>query len=249
MHVKISIIIASYNAEATIEKALESVTQQTYNDWECIIIDGASKDRTIEIAQKFMSKDSRIKVYSEPDKGVYDAFNKGWKRAKGEWIYYLGCDDELLPNGLEDLMTNSIGVDFVYGSFVRRYKNGKTKIVSSGLFEKEMPYSLATSHQAMLMKRSLIERVGGFNLKYKILADYDLINHAYYLGMKTRRTNANIAIFQVGGLSTDNLSSLKERYRILVSYHVMPFFALTHCIGMGFFFVLCKIKHNFLDNL
>lgn len=108
-----------------------------------------------------------------------------------------------------------------------------------------MPFSLAASHQAMIMKRSLIEKVGGFKLKYKILADYDLVNNAYYIGMKTRRCNECVAIFQLGGLSTDNLSSLKERYKILISYEVSKPKAFLHCVKMGFLFCLYKIKHRF----
>lgn len=245
MQIKISIIIATYNAEATLERALNSVINQQFQDWECIVVDGASKDQTLKIASSFADEDPRIKVYSEPDKGVFDAFNKGWKHASGEWIYYLGCDDELLPNGLSALIVQSEGVDFVYGGIVRRYRNGSTKSSQAGIFDKCMPFSLGASHQAMIMKRSLIEKLGGFKLKYKILADYDLVNNAYYVGMKTRRCNECVAIFQVGGLSTDNLSSLKERYKILVSYDVSKQKAFWHCIKMGFLFCLYKVKHRF----
>lgn len=245
MQIKISIIIATYNAEATLERALNSVINQQFHDWECIIVDGASKDKTLKIAKKIADEDSRIRVVSEPDKGVYDAFNKGWKLASGEWVYYLGCDDELLPNGLSALIAQSEGVDFVYGGIVKRYRNGRTKASPADDIDKCMPFSLAASHQAMIMKRSLVEKVGGFKLKYKILADYDLVNNAYYIGMKTRRCNECVAIFQLGGLSTDNLSSLKERYKILISYEVSKPKAFLHCVKMGFLFCLYKIKHRF----
>lgn len=121
MKVEVTIIIAAYNAETTIERALKSVKSQNFENWECLIIDGASKDRTIEIVQKIIKSDSRFQLFSEPDKGVYDAFNKGWRLAHGEWIYYLGADDELLPNGLSVLISKSDGVDLVYGGIVKRY--------------------------------------------------------------------------------------------------------------------------------
>lgn len=245
MKVEVTIIIAAYNAETTIERALKSVKSQNFENWECLIIDGASKDKTIEIVQTIIKSDSRFQLFSEPDKGVYDAFNKGWRLAHGDWIYYLGCDDELLPNGISALMDCTSNVDFVYGGIIRRYRNGKTKKAPAGVFEKSMPYSLAASHQAMLMKKNIIERVGGFKLKYKILADYDLINNAYYCGIKTRRCNEYIAIFQLGGLSTDNISSLKERYEILISYKVNKNRAFFHCLKMGFLFCLYKIKHRY----
>ena len=103
MKVEVTIIIAAYNAETTIERALKSVKSQNFENWECLIIDGASKDKTIEIVQTIIKSDSRFQLFSEPDKGVYDAFNKGWRLAHGDWIYYLGCDDELLPNGISAL--------------------------------------------------------------------------------------------------------------------------------------------------
>lgn len=246
MQVEVSIIVATYNADSTLERALNSVLNQNFQNWECVIVDGASKDHTLSIAKGFCDKDKRFRLYSEPDKGVYDAFNKGWKRAIGEWIYYLGCDDELLPDGLKSLLAVSEGVDFVYGGIVRRYRNGSTKAASAGNFEKEMPYSLAASHQAMILKRSIIEEIGGFKLKYRILADYDLINNAYYNGLKTGRCEDCVAIFQLGGLSTDNISSLTERYKILVSYDVPKRKAFFHCLKMAFLFSMYKVKHRFL---
>lgn len=245
MQIKISIIIASYNAEVNLKKALNSVINQKFQDWECLVIDGASKDGTLAIVHEYADKDARIKVFSEPDAGVYDAFNKGWKHAKGEWIYYLGADDELLPNGLSVLISKSDGVDLVYGGIVIRYANGKTKQVPPGNFEYCMPFSLGASHQAIIMKRNLIEKLGGFKLKYRILADFDLINNAYYVGIKTRRCDNCIAIFQLGGLSTDNLSSLKERFDILTSYAVSKKKAFLHCLKMGILFCLYKIKHRY----
>ena len=89
----VSIIIATYNSEKTLRRALDSVLNQTYQDWECIVVDGASKDNTIEIVKEYVSKDTRFRYVSEPDHGIYDAFNKGWKMAKGEWVMYLGSDD------------------------------------------------------------------------------------------------------------------------------------------------------------
>ena len=97
---KVSIIIATFNSEKTIERALNSVLNQKIQDWECIIVDGASTDATVNIIRKFTEKDHRFRYLSEPDTGIYNAFNKGWKLANGTWIYYLGSDDELLQNGL-----------------------------------------------------------------------------------------------------------------------------------------------------
>ncbi len=71
------------------KRALDSVLNQSYQDWECIVVDGASKDNTIGIVKEYVSKDARFRYISEPDHGIYDAFNKGWKMAKGQWVMYL----------------------------------------------------------------------------------------------------------------------------------------------------------------
>ena len=120
---KVSIIIAAYNAGPTIEKALCSVEKQSFQDWECLIIDGMSQDDTIQKVKYFADKDNRFRVFSEPDKGVFDAFNKGWQKAQGEWIYYLGSDDELLPDGIKSLMEYADGVDLVYGGIRMKMEN------------------------------------------------------------------------------------------------------------------------------
>ena len=164
MNIVVSIIVATYNSEKTLMVALDSISKQTFKNWECIVVDGASKDNTLRIVEDFEKKDSRFRHISEPDSGIYDAFNKGWRLAHGEWIYYLGADDELLPNGLSVLISKSDGVDLVYGGIVRRYANGKTKQVPPDNFEYCMPFSLGASHQAIIMKRNLIEKLGGFKL-------------------------------------------------------------------------------------
>ena len=122
----VSIIIATYNSGKTLRRALDSVLNQSYQDWECIVVDGASKDNTIEIVKEYVSKDSRFRYMSEPDHGIYDAFNKGWKMAKGEWVMYLGSDDEYTKEGIKALMDNSDGADVVYGdTYFRELNNDK----------------------------------------------------------------------------------------------------------------------------
>ena len=106
----VSIIIATYNSGKTLRRALDSVLNQSYQDWECIVVDGASKDNTIAIVKEYVKKDSRFRYISEPDHGIYDAFNKGWKMAKGEWVMYLGSDDEYTKDGIKALLENSNGL-------------------------------------------------------------------------------------------------------------------------------------------
>ena len=124
----VSIIIATYNSEKTLRRALDSVLNQTYQDWECIVVDGASKDNTIEIVKEYVSKDTRFRYVSEPDHGIYDAFNKGWKIAKGEWVMYLGSDDRLTQNGFTEVFEDDYpDYDIISGDVFTEKIDGSVK--------------------------------------------------------------------------------------------------------------------------
>ena len=135
MSPKVTIVIATYNSERTLAVAMESVLNQTFQDWECLIIDGASTDGTIDIIRRYVNSDNRFRYISEPDKGIYDAFNKGWRNATGEWVMYLGSDDEYLPNGLEILMSQCDDVDMIYGDVIIKWPNGFEKSRKAGPVE------------------------------------------------------------------------------------------------------------------
>lgn len=211
----ISIIIATYNAEKTLHDALESVLNQSFQDWECIIVDGASKDSTIEIVKEYMKEDSRFRYISEPDNGIYDAFNKGWKMAKGQWILYLGSDDELTSEGLNTLIANSDGADIVYGNTLFR-KAGVSKLRLQISSKPKMGGFCC--HQSLIMKRDVILKLGGFDMQYKILADKDLICRAMKEKCKIRQTNVTVSIFCVGGASSPNTRRFKESFAINKKY-------------------------------
>ena len=213
MKFKVSIVIATFNACKTITQALESVQQQSFKDWECLVVDGASKDDTVSIVETFCRKDHRFRYISEPDKGIYDAFNKGWQTAKGEWILYLGADDFLFPNGLAELMKHAGEADVIYGDCELRFE--RTKRIRGNLPLSCIRHRLPACHQSFVMKRSVIEKLGGFNLGYKVYGDFDLIQRAYVAGFKFRETKSVISSFSVGGVSSDNISAEAERYRVM----------------------------------
>lgn len=166
----VSIIIATYNSEKTLKRALDSVLNQSFQDWECIVVDGASKDGTIDIVKEFVSKDSRFRYVSEPDKGIYDAFNKGWKMAKAEWVMYLGSDDEYLRDGIAQLVYKIDDNDIVYGDVVLKYNNGKEKLQKSKDYNVLKDMVMPCCHQALVMRRNAIAEMGGFDESFKIIA-------------------------------------------------------------------------------
>lgn len=207
----VSIIIATFNASKTLRTALNSIKKQKFQDWECIIVDGASKDNTIKIIQEYAINDSRFRYISEPDKGIYDAFNKGWKMAKGEWISYLGCDDELTADGINSLIDQCGNADIVYGNTLLRKPN-RTKLKLQISSNPKMGGFCC--HQSMIMKRNVISELGGFDMQYKILADKDLICRAIKINCKIQRTDAIVSIFSLGGTSSPSIKRYKESFSI-----------------------------------
>ena len=146
---KLSIIIATFNSEKTLRKALESVYTQDFQDWECVVVDGASTDETLDIVKEYVAKDSRFRYISEPDKGIYDAFNKGWRQAKGEWIHYLGSDDRLVKDGFKNLFLQDIHADLVGGAVYLVRDDEKDILQETNLAD--------GCHQAFITKRKIIE--------------------------------------------------------------------------------------------
>jgi len=209
----VSIIVVSYNAEKTVRKCLNSILTQKLEDWECILVDGKSQDRTVDFFMEFEKKDKRFRHITEPDSGIYNAMNKGWKLAKGEWIYYLGADDELLPDGLYKLVVDAEKVgspEVVYGNILYKKGNGET-VVHRHKSHARLPWSFFASHQAIITKRSLMERLGGFDEKLRIIADKELFIRSYFLGDCTYIPSESVvAVFSGGGVSASYYKSFKE---------------------------------------
>ena len=194
----ISIVIATYNSELTLRRAMQSILNLTYQDWECIVVDGASKDGTLDIVKEFVDRDARFRYISEPDHGIYDAFNKGWKMAKGEWVMYLGSDDEYTPDGIQVLVDNSQDADIVFGdTWIRNLKSGKEQLQSARVTR----YGIACCHQSLMMKRNLMESLGGFDEHYRVFADADLMYRAERKKCAIVQVHIPISVFSVGGVS------------------------------------------------
>ncbi|MCF1812591.1 glycosyltransferase, partial [Mycobacterium intracellulare subsp. intracellulare] len=120
-----SIIVPTFNSAATLQGCIESLTCQTYNDYELVLVDGASTDRTLEIANSFGAGfGDRLVIHSGPDEGPYDAMNRGVGMASGEWLLFLGSDDTLLEPATLELVAAFIRghepSDLVYGDVVMR---------------------------------------------------------------------------------------------------------------------------------
>lgn len=211
----LSIIIATYNVEHNIRRALESVLRLGDVDFECIIIDGGSTDRTLEVVESVAGFDPRVSLSSEKDDGIFDAINKGVLLAKGNWIYVMGADDEIIPSGLESLVKSAGEFDVVYGHTVDRFVNGKLRYPRSKSFHL-VKKNMFCSHQGLIMRRDLIVELGGFRTEYPLKADFDLLQRAYLNGARFRMIDVLVAFFSMEGVSSNaSIFQERERYRIL----------------------------------
>lgn len=210
---KISIITVCFNSASTLEKTILSVASQTYRNIEYIIIDGNSKDETVNIIKK--NETIISKWISEPDNGLYDAMNKGLKLATGEVIGILNSDDTFLSSRvIEDLAIfhQKNNIDASVGNIVQHKKNGKiVRFYSSKRWNpQKLKIGFMPPHPAIFFKRTLFEKFGYYKLEYKIAADYELITR-FFLKYKINWKYSNITstAMLIGGLSSSGRSSYK----------------------------------------
>jgi glycosyltransferase involved in cell wall biosynthesis len=207
---KISVVTVCYNAVTSIEVTINSVLNQTYSNLEYIIIDGQSKDGTVDLIKKY--SDNLSLWVSEPDKGIYDAMNKGIEYANGLYIIFLNAGDYFYSkNSINKVFENvdSIEADVLYGDVAYKFSYGMyhKHILPIETFDKGMPIA----HPATFVKAELI-KFEKFNVKYKIAADYDMLYRLYKEGRNFKYVNAIITVFEAetGVSSTRYMLAKKE---------------------------------------
>ncbi|MBQ8780989.1 MAG: glycosyltransferase [Oscillospiraceae bacterium] len=221
-----SIITVTYNAEATIKKTLDSIIMQDFDDYEVVIIDGASSDTTLEIINEYSKSITNYKVLSEKDNGIYDAMNKGISRTTGEYIYFLNAGDFFIN---ENVLSN---VAKYICDYERKY--GKKKYIFHGdMFRagkvvtypdtfKEWKWIYLEhayfSHQAIFANKNTFNKVP-FNTKLKICADRDwLIRTMRDDGKYVHMKGLIIANYAEGGMSSGYKSQQKDSLTISKTY-------------------------------
>lgn len=206
----VSIITVTYNSEKTVKRTIESVLNQTYSNLEYIIIDGASTDSTMMICND-MLHDSKIsfKIISEPDKGIYDAMNKGIKLAKGEIVGIINSDDWYEFNAVE-IVVNEIlkkGTGVYYG-IQRKMKDGKEYFLER--FHHGFLRFTMIPHSATFVTLDIYNEHGLFDLKYKFVADYDLMLRLNELDVPFFPVDAILSNFTIGGASAGYKAALES---------------------------------------
>jgi len=205
-----SIVMATRNAAAQLPGALNSLAAQTCTDFELIVIDGASTDATPAIARAWQNQAApdRLTVVSEPDRGIYDAFNKGLARAQGRYLAFLGADDRYQPTALAAVYS-AIGTDpddepdAIAGAYnvIDACGHAAKKLARPEFVAQRLPRSMPTCHQALFLRTEVARRAGGFDLSYKIAGDYDLFLRLLPLQLDWRFINDTLVDFQLGGTS------------------------------------------------
>lgn len=177
----ISIIVAVFDGKATLQQCIDSVAQQTYPNKELIIIDGGSKDGTVDLLR---ANQGKITYWiSEPDRGIYNAWNKGLAEATGEWIYFLGADDyfwdaRVLERMVEQLEKFPSNIRVAYGQIMLLNADGVSLYPAGEPWEKikvRFGKIMCIPHQSVMHRRSLFEQRGQFDESFRITGDYELL--------------------------------------------------------------------------
>lgn len=198
----LTIIIPTLQAERTLGEALDSVLVQEFGDLEVLIMDSVSRDRTLEIGGVYARRDPRVRIISEPDKGIYDAMNKGIGAARGEWILFLGSDDRLHDPQVLKTFAATPGLDtldMVYGNVVSPSYKG----VYDGEFDLPKLLCRNMPHQAIFHKRSLFGSIGGYTIHYRGYADWDF-NIRCFRDSRVRKKYIDLVVAYFGA---DGVSS------------------------------------------
>lgn len=222
---KISIITPTFNSENTIYGTIDALLRQTFSDFEYIVIDGVSKDKTIDKIQSYIpdfeAKGVSVRIVSEPDKGVYDAMNKGVKLAEGELIGITNSDDWYEDNALEIMWqkytdgkvdpNNSMiyGIERVWkdGNIFNLQRRGAT-FISEGVLP----------HSTFFVAKKVYEKHGAFDLSIKVLADYDFICRCVSQGVSLEEVDDVISNFCLGGISSSYFDFYSDYYKIQHKY-------------------------------
>ena len=224
VHPKFSIITVTYNAGAVLEDTIQSVITQTYRNVEYLIVDGGSKDHTLDIINRY--REHIHTLVSEPDKGLYDAMNKGIRLATGDYLCFLNAGDELHEDDTLQLMVHSItGTDLpdvLYGETAIVDEEGhflrmRRLSAPEDLNWKSFKDGMLVCHQAFFPRRELAEP---YDLRYRFSADFDWCIRIMKKSHTLHNTHLTLIDYLNEGMTTRNhRASLHERFRIMCRHY------------------------------
>lgn len=223
MKIKLSIITVSFNCEKTIKETINSILNQDYYDYEYIVVDGGSSDNTVKILKQFeplfKTKNICFNWISEKDDGIYDAMNKGINLASGLWLNFMNAGDIFASKNVLKAVDNALltNLVLVYGSKIQHSKTIKPFTLN----HLRMGIIMA-NHQSMFFNKKTLGSELNYDLRYKIYADYELVDKIYLKHGKKKFYNIDlpVAIYEGGGISESvSFTKRKDKYLILFRHY------------------------------
>ena len=231
---KLSIITATYNSERTLRDTMESILSQTFQDFEYIIVDGASKDATLDIIREYEPRfQGKMRYVSEPDKGIYDAMNTGFAMATGDVIGILNSDDFFTSEDVLQAVVDGFAgeyVDAVYADIHFVGTDDLTKCVryySSSVFRPwMMRFGMIPAHPSFYCRKAVYDQYGSFDTTYRIAADFEILLRLIFIHrIRTRYVKKDFVTMRLGGASTTGYGSwsliMKEHLQIMKQHGVV----------------------------
>lgn len=251
---RISLITATFNSAETLRDTMQSVLNQTFKDVDYIIVDGNSKDATMEIVKEFEPRfEGRLRWVSEPDKGIYDAMNKGVRMAHGDVVGILNSDDFFASDDVLEKVnatfTETPTIDGVYADvrYVDWNETSKTVRMFSGkdFKRKKLCWGKMPPHPSFYVKKECYDKFGLYSLDYPICADYDMFVKMIWEGnIKTLYINDVFVNMRSGGTSSSGIKVhkkiMKERMRCVREHNMPSNFLMQTSRYFGKIFSLLK---------
>ncbi len=215
---RVTVVTVALNAAATLARTLDSVAGQSWRPLEHVVVDGGSTDGTLALLE---SRGGSVRFASGPDRGLYDAMNKGVAMVgdRSGYLIFLNADDTFAaPDAVERAMREGGGADLVYGRLERWDEALDDRdVIGREVTGRDLLFGMKAHHQAMFARRELFDRLGGFDLTYRIAADYDWAVRAFQAPGVTRKFVPHvIATMRRGGVSDRRyLASVRERWRVV----------------------------------
>ena len=212
-----SVITVCFNAGEKLKNTIDNILSQTFDDYEIIVKDGLSSDDSLSS----IPKDERIKVFSEKDAGIYDAMNKAVSYASGDYVIFMNCGDAFYDNDVlkktAEYMSDNPDKKIYYGDAF--FCNAKQIISQPKEITESICYRHMPNHQSCFFERKLWDD-DGFDIKYKIRADYDFFLRSYFVkNIRPAYLGITVASYEGGGFSESNQKRDKEEHReIVVKY-------------------------------
>ncbi len=256
---KITVITATFNSGKTVRDTIESVLRQTYQEIEYLIIDGGSKDNTMDIVKEYeLLFEGRLRYISEPDKGIYDAMNKGIRMATGDVVGLLNSDDFYTSSDVlqqvADVMADE-SIDAVYGDV--HYVNEDNldvcvRYYTSRPFHRSwMRFGFMPAHPSFYCRRKIYEKYGVFDTSYKVAADFEnLLRLIFVNRIHIKYISTDFVTMRMGGASSSGLKShkqiMQDHLRALQSNKVYSNILL---LGLRYPYKVCEIIWTKMNKL